>query len=444
MTILSRTLSLIAILFIVCFTFQSAMHISTPQCNIHRQSLNRLITNDLSNFNQSEYIAKEVNNFRNKWELKGVSIAVVKDEQLVYAQGFGETNDYGNQTEPYNIFRVASASKLITATAIMKLVEDKKISLNTRVFGPRGIINNSIFDKVKDKRVYNITVRQLLAHTAGWTQRNGDPAFNSIQIANMVGDAAPATLSTYYKFIANSRLRFTPGQSYSYSNIGYMVLEGVIERVTGENYEEYVRKHILIPNGINDMHLGNSYHSELYDNEVCYYEPPNSLQIPSYDGGKELVSKANGGNPIRLLGAAGGWVCSSVELAKLMTLLDGQGKDILHPRTISQMTNSVPGKGPLGWKTTQANGTWIRTGSMAGTMVMLKRMGNGYSWVFLSNTSSWKGYKLERNIEYLMSKILHNVDEWPNINLFEYISEPNQNDIPLAYFDKSIETSRDT
>ena len=62
----------------------------------------------------------------------------------------------------------------------MKLQEEGKLSLNDKVFGPDGILNDPYFSEPKDKRVYDITVAHLLSHEAGWTQRYGDQMFMPI------------------------------------------------------------------------------------------------------------------------------------------------------------------------------------------------------------------------------------------------------------------------
>ncbi|WP_163711843.1 serine hydrolase domain-containing protein [Mangrovibacterium lignilyticum] len=393
-----------------------------PYYQLELQGLNNRITNELSDFSGSGYIEKQVNRFRRQWALQGVSVAVVKDEKLVYAQGFGSANEKEELVQPGNLFRVASVSKLLTAVAIMKLVEENKLKLDDTVFGPKGIIKDSIFNKVRDKRIYKITVRQLLAHSGGWSQRYGDPAFNSLTVAKKVGDEAPATIQSYYKFIASRRLSFYPGSRTSYSNMGYMLLGAVVATVSGEPYENFLQDNILIPNGITDMHLGNSYQKNKRENEVCYFETEGSLLVPEYTGSGKMVEKSNGGNPVELLGAAGGWICSAIELARLITYIDGEPgvKDILKPASILEMTDNTYAKGPLGWKTTFNNGNWIRTGSMAGTSAMIKRMDDGLTWIFISNTSSWKGSLLANDINSLMAKICHKVKDWPKQDLFNY------------------------
>lgn len=395
------------------------------------QGLNSRLTNETSNFSDSLFVEKQIGRFMAQWDLKGVSLAILKDERLVYTRGFGIADDSLTRVSPGSLFRLASISKLITATAIMKLVEEEKLSLEDHVFGPDGIIKNPVLDQVVDKRIYDITVRQLLAHSGGWTQSCGDPAFNPLMIAEKVGDLPPVTLETYYKFIARTRLSFSPGSRAYYSNMGYMFLGDVISTITGEPYETYVQKSILIPNGITDMHIGSSYRKSRFPNEVRYYEPAGSATIPECNGSGCLVEKSNGGNSIELLGAAGGWVSSSVELARLITFIDGKPKvrDILSKRSIGEMTDHTYTKGPLGWRSVTDNGNWYRTGSMAGTSAMIKKQPDGVSWVFISNSSCWKGSGLSVDIERLMNRIIPNIKEWPDRDLFQYY--PIQS-LPLA------------
>ncbi len=387
------------------------------------KGLNYIITNELSEFKQSDYIDRQFENFLEKWAMTGMSVAIIKDERLVYAHGFGYS-DRENKIKmtPGNIFRVASVSKMLTAVAIIKLVENGKLNLESRVFGNGAILNDSIFDKIKDNRLKNITVRNLLAHSGGWSQRYGDPAFNSLSIAEKVGDVPPATIHSFYKFIAARNLHFAPGTSASYSNMGYMFLGEVISKVSGQPYADYIQNEILSLNGIYDMHIGSSFESGRLPNEVKYYEPEKSPLIPCFDGKGQLVAKVYGGNPIELLGPAGGWVASSVELAKLLVMIDGNNKvkDIVMPRLHQEMVCDERTRGPLGWLKINKDGSWWRTGSMAGTSAMMKRCTNGMSWVVLFNSSSWKGTSFAHEINGIMTKVLANVKTWPDQDLFNY------------------------
>ncbi len=394
---------------------------------IQKKSLNRLLCNNkLSEFKHSDYLDRQFKRFMEQWQMAGMSVAIVKDERLVYAHGFGYSDvEAKTEMNPGNIFRVASVSKLITAVGIAKLVENGKLRLDSRVFGKDAILSDSIIENSTDKRLKDITVRQLLAHSAGWSQRYGDPAFNSLTIAEKVGDTPPATMSSYYKFICSRNLHFTPGSSSSYSNMGYMFLGDVIAKVSGMPYEDFIRKEVLIPNEIYDMHIGSSLLSGRRENEVKYYEPETSPMIPAFDGSGTMVPKPYGGNPIELLGPAGGWLASSVELARLLTLIDGHSKvkDIVPNKILQEMICPDRTRGPLGWIKVTSSGDWWRTGSMAGTSAMMKRCKNGVSWVVLFNASSWKGTLFAHEINGMMERTLSKLKTWPEHDLFAIQTE---------------------
>lgn len=396
---------------------------STPNEESDSGGLNFIISNDLSNFSGSNFIEKEAKDFLQQWNLAGMTMSIVKDGKLVFAHGYGYSDaEAQQQVSPGNLFRVASVSKLITAVAIMKLVEKKTITLDSKVFGPKAILKDPIFNSVVDKRLYNITIRQLLAHTGGWSSHYGDPAFNSLIVLERTGEKGAATIESYCRFVATRKLHFEPGTRSSYSNMGYMFLGKVISAVTGRKYEDFVRKEVLIPAGILDMHIGRSYLTDKRINEVKYYESEESPMIPAYDGSGRMVPKPYGGNPIELLGPAGGWIASSVELAKLMVLIDGfrNVPDMFAHSLISQMVDEDELRGPLGWKVVKKNGDWIRTGSMAGTSAIMKRQSNGFSWVVIINSSSWKGPRLPAYINYMMGKIEKKITNWPKTDLFKF------------------------
>ena len=395
---------------------------------VDKNSLNYKISNELSEFSGSSFIAKKADDFLKQWNLAGMTMAIVKDGKLVFAHGYGYSDvEAKTVVTPGNLFRIASVSKLITAVAIMKLVEKKVISLDSKVFGPKAILKDSIFNKVVDKRLYNITVRHLLAHAGGWTLTYGDPAFNSLVVLEKTGETGAATMDSYCRFVATRKLHFEPGKRSSYSNMGYMFLSKVIEAASGKKYDDFVINDVLKPQGILDMHIGRSYLADKRINEVKYYEAEDSPMIPSFDGSGTMVPKPYGGNPIELLSSAGGWIASSVELAKLMVLIDGfrSVPDMISGHLIDQMVVNKDFKGPLGWKVIKKNGDWIRTGSMAGTSAIVKRQSNGFGWVIIINSSSWKGPRLPAYVDYMMRQIEKKITSWPQKDLFKY--EPPKN-----------------
>lgn len=414
---------IISLVFSQCTTNEKPAEIKKKIEEPDTNSLNCKITNEISEFPGSTFIAKKADDFLKQWNLAGMTMAIVKDGKMVFAHGYGYADVEAKlPVNPGNLFRIASVSKLITAVAIMKLVEKKVISLDSKVFGPNAILKDSIFNKVVDKRLYKITVRHLLAHAGGWTLTYGDPAFNSLVVLEKTGETGAATMDSYCRFVGSRKLHFEPGTRSSYSNMGYMFLGKVIEAASGKKYEDFVINDVLKPQGILDMHIGKSYLAEKRINEVKYYEAEESQPIPAFDGSGTMVPKPYGGNPIELLGAAGGWVASSVELAKLMALIDGfrSVPDMISGHLIDQMVVNKDFRGPLGWKVVKKNGDWIRTGSMAGTSAIMKRQSNGFGWVIIINSSSWKGPRLPAYVDYMMRQIEKKITIWPKSDLFKY------------------------
>lgn len=383
---------------------------------------NFVINNEDSELEITRKFDRQIQKFMQKWELKGASFALMKDDRLIYSKGYGYA-DYEEKIpmDVMHVFRIASVSKLITAVAIMKLQEEGRLQLSDKVFGPEGILNDPIFQEIRDKRSLQITVEHLLRHQGGYSIAYGDPMFCPLDIAKKMNVPPPADLTTMIRFVLSRRLRYSPGRSSAYSNIGYGILSKVIEKASGEDYETYVRKHILLPAGCFDMHLGKNLYEDKLFNEVRYYEVSNAELVMACDGSGEMVYKSNGGNNIEALYGAGGWVASPSELLRLLAAIDNNPviPDILSPSSIAYMTKNVPHGLPIGWMETTKRGDWTRSGTLAGTSALMKKQADGYAWIFLTNSSSWKGSRFPSYINRAVTRAMNTVTEWPERDLFE-------------------------
>ncbi len=380
------------------------------------------ISSFFSDNHEFSYLEKRINRFLRRENLVGASVAVAKDGELIYAKGFGYADKENEMVvEPYNLFRVASVSKLITAAGIMKLCEQGVLHLDDKVFGAEGVLNDSIYLNYRDKKVENITILQLLNHSGGWTTRWGDQMFMPTIIASNLNKTLPVDESDIIRFALKKRLHFVPGEASYYSNMGFMILGQVIEKISQMSYEDYIQTNILYPLGIFDMQLGGSYLRERAALEVKYYEPEETFFVDDYRGSGEQVLRSYGGNDMHTLGAAGGWIASSTDLMKFMLAIDGFSTvpDILSETNIRRMVEPViPGYSPLGWRRIERDG-WYRTGTLAGTSALMVRKDDGISYVVLVNTGSWKGPQLASDIHNEMERGLQNIKEWPDYNLYE-------------------------
>jgi len=377
---------------------------------------------------QFSTVDREVERFLSRNEMSGASVAIAKDGKMIFAKGYGWADKENRvRIEPYHLFRVASVSKLITAAGIMKLVEKGQLDLNDQVFGPEGILNQPPYDDYLDPKVEDIKVVHLLNHSGGWTNRWGDPLFIPSAVARGLDKELPVDRTDIIDFMLGKRLHFKPGTMSSYSNLGYAILGEVIEKVSGSDYEAFIKTNILYPLGIFDMKIGGSYLTERAELEVKYYEPANSYLVRDHQNPDKKVKRSYGGNDIQTLGPAGGWIASSTDLLKFMLSIDGLNipDDILSQESIETMiTPQKPYLDPIGWRGTRRH-SWYRTGTLAGTSALMVKRDDGFSYVVLFNSSTWKGPMLSSDIRRMMNRAIRKTDEWPDYNLFELASSWN-------------------
>ena len=356
--------------------------------------LNDSLSNALSDQPELAGLDKKVRNYMRQWQMKGASLAIMRNDSLLYAKGYGWADEgEGTEMEPSHILRMASVSKLITAVGIMVLQDRDSLSIKDTVFGPSGILNDSLFNAViKDKNYHKITVEHLLRHQGGFYR---DPLFSSNDVRNQMQLDHPPVKEDFYKLVLGHRLRFMPGEWEKYSNFGYLLLSEIIEKVSGMSYEEFIREEVLRPAGCYDMHIAGSYYSERFDNEVRYYTHDGDGKfVEEYNGSGVMVERCYGGNNIPLLSGAGAWCASPAEIARLVASIDGRPEveDIISQEAVFQMTEYFDKETySLGWNDTAPEKGWSRTGTLSGTCALVKYFPDGECWILITNTSTWKG-----------------------------------------------------
>lgn len=381
------------------------------------------LTNEASDLPALEPIDSMVNRVMRSLRLEGATVALVKDEKLVYAKGFGYADkDTKEMVEPYHRFRIGSVSKMITAITILKLVDDGKLSLDDYVFGEKGMLKGGPYKEVRNRNVYNIKVKHLLNHTSGWSLITyGDPMFIPHKIHKMDNVNYPIEFDDVVHFVLSRHLPYRPGTRFDYSNFGYVLLGRVIEATTGDDYEEWVQENVLEPNGINNMAIAGNLEKDRLKNEVRYYDYSADNQQLSFTGSGKMAYKPYGADDIEMLGPAGGWVATSVDLMRVLVMVDGYSrryKDILSDDLIDKMVNGVGGvKRPLGWRSVRGD-HWWRTGTLSGTNALLTRDLNGYSWVIVSNTTPRRG-SFPSTSRWAIREAMKMVKNWPSHDLFE-------------------------
>ncbi|MCC6691313.1 MAG: serine hydrolase [Bacteroidia bacterium] len=365
-------------------------------------------------------------NLISTYNVPGAQLAITYHGRLVYNRGFGFANTATlDSVYPSSIFRVASISKTITAVACMRLFENGLLQLDAKVFGKNGILNDSIYQDILDKRDTNITVRMLLQHTGGWNRDiSGDIMFNSYNIATTLGlPSLPSTSDVIRYALKYKNLDFTPGSQYQYSNFGFCVLGRIIEKITGQTYESYIRNNIFIPLGISSTKLGYNLYVNQLPNEVNYYDYPGAPLANSVYDNKTKVPWPYGGFNIEFMDSHGGWVTSGEDLLKFVCAFDRYNTrpDILSIATIDTLTKpSLKNSGYACGIQVNTYNNWWHTGALPGTTTEFVRDGNGQlNWSILLNSRNSSG-DIITAVDQLVWNVLPSISEssWPSHDLF--------------------------
>jgi CubicO group peptidase (beta-lactamase class C family) len=196
-------------------------------------------------------------------ELSAGTVAIMKDSKLILREGYGWADaDHTMVIHPDNLFRIASVSKVLTHSAIIKLIKEKKISENTRIYSYLGI--HPWGGCLGDNRIANITVKNLVDHSGGWLDEGSACVFQTLRISKEMGLNHPATARDVISWQFSKPLEFTPGTTNKYSNFGYQILGRVIEKASGKRYIDYIQQDLLgidvvrNPIGFNDIVLSRS------------------------------------------------------------------------------------------------------------------------------------------------------------------------------------------
>ena len=391
----------IAAALVAAVTVLVAAHRPKPAPPPVNAILNETLTNAMSDNDSLRGIDKEVQEFMKYWRIQGISLSVMRNDSLMFSKGYGWADKEKNEVmTPGHILRLASVSKLLTATGIMKLEEQGRLSLDDRVFGPDGILCDSLWTAlIRDSLYYDITVEHLLRHKGGFSTRGGDPMFSTRTIMLQNRLSTPPDQNTLVKVQLRRPLAFVPGETQEYSNFGFLLLSMIIEKLTGTDYESWMQENILKPAGCVDFHIAGNYYQDKYPNEVRYYVQPDDSPVDEFNNSGRKVVRCYGGNDIPTLSGAGAWAASTAELCRFVASIDGRPEvpDIISVESVRRMTEWFdPDTFSLGWNDTKPTGEWTRTGTFSGTSALIKYFPDGECWVLVTNTSTWRGAGLAR------------------------------------------------
>ena len=177
------------------------------------------------------YVEKEMQTQR----IPGLALGIVKGDRIVHLEGFGKAEPSGRLVTPQTPFVLGSTTKSFTALAIMQLVEAGKVELDAPV--QRYLPWFRVADPEASAR---ITVRHLLNQTSGFSTATGrSNAANS--------DTSEDALEETVRGLRTAQLAHPVGTTFEYSNPNYWTLGLIVQTVSGQSYESYVRQHIFAP-----------------------------------------------------------------------------------------------------------------------------------------------------------------------------------------------------
>jgi CubicO group peptidase (beta-lactamase class C family) len=240
----------------------------------------------------------------------GLSVAVVKDGELVYQEAFGWKEENEVPLASTDIFRIASISKSFSATSIMQLVEQKKLSLDNDVSDLMGFeVRNPKFpEKV-------ITLKMLLSHTSSINDSEGYFTLDAIN---------PAKNPNWVKAYND----YAPGEGYQYCNLAYNMTGTIIEKYSGDRFDHYIKNHILDPLGlyggfnVNDLDASKFANIYTYDAKTGEF----TLSPAAYAPRKEEIANYVENYSTPIFSPTGGMKISAPDLARYMIMHMNYGK----------------------------------------------------------------------------------------------------------------------
>ena len=265
-----------------------------------------------------QYLAALIQYQMKKNDVTGLSIALVDDQRIVWKQGFGYADKAQNiPATPETLYRVASISKLFTATAAMQLAEQGRMDIDKplQTYIPEFSMKASATDGI-------ITPRNIMTHHSGLPRDYLKGMFNN----------HPQPFTDITTAITGTPLTYPTGLIFSYSNVGITLLGHAIQNVTGKPFEQHLQESVLQPLGMKNS----SFTTAL---------PTSSLMSKGYRQGVQMEEPALSDTP------AGGLNTNVLDLSRFLSMTFAKGmageRQILKADTVGEMLRPQNADVPL-------------------------------------------------------------------------------------------------
>lgn len=276
-------------------------------CGAVPQRPESLARNDIESV--KAYVGQLVHHELDKNQISGMSIALVDDQKVIWAEGFGHADrEAGKLATANTIYRVGSISKLFTASAAMQLVEQKKLDLDR----PLKDVLPGFAIRSRYTSSDPITPRNLMTHHSGLPRDFSKGMFTK----------NPEPFTELVRHVRASDAAYPPNQVFSYSNVGITLLGHAIQSVSGEPFADHMQRSLLAPLGMNS----------------AAFEPGiarSDLMAKPYRKGTLVEEPALRDVP------AGGLNASVLDLSRFLSMVFAEGRagatQVLRPESVREM-----------------------------------------------------------------------------------------------------------
>ncbi|MEK3834059.1 MULTISPECIES: cyclic peptide export ABC transporter [unclassified Paenibacillus] len=200
---------------------------------------------------QLEEIEGYINKQMREGRIPGISVVVVKDNKTILKKGYGYADKQNKvKVSPDTLFELGSTSKAFTAIGVLQLVENGLIRLEDPVTKYLPWFEASYSGEYKGHQISEkvpITLEQLLHHTSGIPFKT---------IGDIPIDSTSMALENTVKNVSGVHLDFYPGERFLYATINYDILGLIIEKCTGQSFEDYLQNEVMLKLGMNQTYLG--------------------------------------------------------------------------------------------------------------------------------------------------------------------------------------------
>jgi uncharacterized protein (TIGR03437 family) len=379
-----------------------------------------------------------MNGLLEKWQIPGATLGVSRHGRLMLARGYGlaeapsrsplgrsASREAEELVQPDSLFRIAGISKTLTASAILRLVEDGRLSLDAKAF---SVLTG--FGVPADLRTNNATVRDLLGMTNKWGgDKTFDPSLESGIVSNALGRTTPVSCIDTIRYMLKLPLDRSPDPQYA-SNYEYCILGRIIEEASGQHYEDYVKSAVLLPLGITRMQIGHTTVAGRAPGEVRYYDFPGAPLVRSTTPNAGEIPRPYGAVSIEAIDAAGGWIASVSDLLRLVNALDGRrpptflkqaSLPALMPHSGAPASVGAASYKGLAWviPPRSEDADWWNYGASDGVSAyVFRQAATGVDAVLLFNSRPRESGAFDKDLSEGVIRTINSILNWPAHDLF--------------------------